>query len=123
MNTSEFRIGNIVQEGTVVEVKHNYLRVKYKLDNRDRISLIEDAEINPEPISEDWFIKLGFVPHSTNPYWFRKKQVCISVLGFVELIYSDFQLVRLEIKVQHIHHLQNLYQALVGEELVAEPAR
>jgi len=39
------------------------------------------------------------------------------------LIYSDFQLVRLEIKVQHIHHLQNLYQALVGEELVAEPAR
>lgn len=70
------------------------------------------------PLTEEWLLNLGFDKHSNNPFWFKKKQLCISLVGAVELISWDIQIFKIDTKINFVHQLQNLYFSLTNEELV-----
>ena len=123
MNATTLRIGN-----------YHYYHMVDKLDDRkewDEICTIDaedlvwlssekgkkDTDYKPIPLTEEWLLEFGFEKHSSNPFWFRKKQLCISVLGAIELISWDMNVFKIDTKAEHVHTLQNLYFALTGEEL------
>lgn len=77
----------------------------------------ELQDLKPIELTEEILVKCGFEKHSTNPFWFRKKQICISLAESLELISWDMQIFKIDLKVKYLHQLQNLYFALTGEEL------
>ena len=112
MNANELRIGNYVE--TNIESK------KYKeIDvNHLDISLLvqfKGRRYKPIPITEQWLIDLGFTKPRSIIVEYKKN-------GF-ELYFittDDFyqaELGSFTIDVKFVHQLQNLYFALVGEEL------
>lgn len=74
----------------------------------------------PIPLTEEILLKCGFMKHSTNPFWFIKKQICISLVGSIELISWDMQIFKIDLKVENLHQIQNLYFALTCKELNIE---
>lgn len=116
MNAKELRIGNYVYG------QWNKL-LKQNKGERTELRIIENVNLQSAKkydfikINEDWLLKLGFEKHSVNPFWFRKKHLCISVGGKVELISWDMQVFKIDTEIKYVHQLQNLYFALTGEEL------
>lgn len=100
MKTNDLRIGNLVlnDDGGVC-----------KLFN------IHEGYINhkPIPLTEEWLLKFGFevfeFDHKPNQYRLGNRLIVIRCDGFYE--YGT------NIKVSHVHSLQNLIFALTGEEL------
>jgi len=120
MSANELRIGNLVwfRDKKIVEVSNlgNSFET-VELVNGLRYGSDDIDEYNPVELSEEWLLKFGFENHSTNKFWFRKKQICISIVGVVELISCDMQALKIDLKIEYVHQLQNLYFALTGEEL------
>lgn len=113
MNANELRIGNLaIQNG-------NGVRKIYSIESFPvgKINNDEESFYSPIPLTEEWFIKMGFEKHDTNPYWFRFGQICVSVLGVVEVISWDMKKVKLDIEINFVHDLQNLIKSLTGKEL------
>lgn len=108
MDANELRIGNYAIYGGNIT----------QMNVGEFIHFVRFPETySPVLLTEEWLLKLGFSKHSTNPFWFRKKQICISLVGAIELISWDMQIFKIDTKVNHVHQLQNLYLALTGEEL------
>lgn len=106
MKANELRIGNLLQgySGQLFEI------------TIDDLMIIEngDSKAKPIPLTEEWLLKFGFVKHSSNPFWFKKDDLCVSLVGKVELISWDMQIFRIDAEIKSAHQLQNLYFALTG---------
>lgn len=114
-------------------MKANELRFGNYYDNNGRLKIVtpntilelaisDRSWIKPIPLTEEWLLKFGFERHSSNPFWFKKLQVCVSLVGVIELISWDMQVFKVDNEIQYVHQLQNLYYALTGEELVYKNA-
>lgn len=123
MEAKELRINNLVQDssGLIIEVESiSEVNEAINLPDNEWESGTPLNRIFGIELTEEWLLKMGFSKHSTNPFWFRKKQICISLVGAIELISWDMQIFKIDTKVDHVHQLQNLYFALTSEELSAE---
>lgn len=115
MKANELRIGNIIadnkgNEETVHKLAH-YNEVLHQINDMD------EGYYNPIPLTEYWLVRLGFErkPADNSDFYFQFGH--IKIFGYDANGYFTNQLVR-QIKINHIHQLQNLYFALTGEELV-----
>jgi hypothetical protein len=73
---------------------------------------IKDVNSEPIPLTEDWLIKFGFEKHGDNMFG--------NVLFRIEKTNNMFLLWRYEgpqVSLSSVHELQNLYFALLKEEL------
>lgn len=92
------------------------------IDTDDLIWLFsnpDDPDFMPIEISEEWLLKSGFVKDEEYDNTFNLQ---ISVFNGFTTITIDIRacvllLDAMEIKIKHIHQLQNLFHALTGEEL------
>lgn len=125
MKTSEFRIGNLVQDEKGIFYFVAGLngstdsRLTLAAYNKEVVKGWQDAEVNALPIklTEEILLKCGFEikPYSyTNPHFIKG--------GF------GFDAITFEIKIngqhtnlKYLHQLQNIYFALTGEELIYDP--
>ena len=114
MKANELRIGNYVYDDYLKKNK----QINGIFDNEIWLSEIGEDEfdqrsiidsINPIPLTEEWLLKFGFKNLS---------------VGLFELIHNNLIGYRLSIEgqygyeeIKYIHQLQNLYYALIGEEL------
>jgi len=126
MKASELRLGNyLIVPGIdrIVQVRLVCLS-HFSCVDKDGIVLGESVRINyqPIPLTEELLLKFGFeINRQTkeeNNIW-----RCYSEEGFfeVEQIGSSFFLDDNHCygtKINYVHHLQNLYFALTGEELI-----
>ena len=107
MKASELRIGNFVlNDGDVHQIKHGY-------DIDEAIH-----QYQPTPLTEEWLLKFGFYEHYS--------ALQISILGgnlkisiakkTAFITNSDEPLYYLPFP-KYVHHLQNLFFCLCGEEL------
>lgn len=118
MRAEELRIGNYVYyNDKVISITPNAINELYYIGDTHSESLVDRRCYEPIELTEEILLKCGFEKHSTNPFWFRKKQICISLVGSIELISWDMQVFKIDSKAENIHKLQNLYYALTGEEL------
>ena len=112
MKASELRIGNLLWDK-----EDNYPITVKSIDesingfNKTYLDIVQ-----PIPLTEDWLLKFGF-SHSQKKYYYNGYFVCKINKAFNCLIYignNDYKQLN---TVNYVHELQNLYFALVGEEL------
>ena len=134
MNSNELRIGNLVyipktdQIAEISLIAQEFEKNAFIGVNKDVIGigglLLKDIE--PIPLTEEWLLKFGF-------YKFRKNKFRIKITTFAILeidieredklkcfiVKSDFfRDERIVFRIiKYVHQLQNLYFALIGEEL------
>jgi len=114
MKANELRIGNYV-EGESGYVYPFELSDFYDWYNDHNSHLYGDS-VKPIPITEEWLLKFGFVPHppdtdSFYPYYWRKT---------IRINYKEnkWYIAHHAVYIHYVHELQNLYFALIGEELI-----
>jgi hypothetical protein len=122
MNTSELRIGNIVQHKTnkgvvnVIHVLENHIGYHNKLLSMKCIDALASNFV-PIPLDEDWLLRFGFEKYKfdngePNQYRYKSRLIVIRDGKFTDYGSS--------VILEYVHQLQNLYFALVGEELVLQ---
>jgi hypothetical protein len=118
MKANELRIGNLVDLGNriakVIEIAHLSCVV---VDLEETQDTIEDYERTKGiPLTEEWLVKFGVSKMDENTFF----------IGGYEIEYCEknkvFNFYLCEIgdwytSIQYVHQLQNLYFALIGEEL------
>lgn len=121
MKANELRIGNYFIDEVQNEntISAYYIHELEMFNNSPKYRTVSKY-FKAIDLSEEWLIKLGFEQHTSNPFWFRKKQLCISVIGKVELISWDMHIFKIDTEIKYIHQLQNLYFSLTQEELIIE---
>lgn len=67
------------------------------------------------PLSEEWLLKSGFEQYT--PSYFQRGDISVdgSFRDYVLVIIGNAE--SFKIKIKYVHQLQNLYFALIGEEL------
>lgn len=126
MKTSEMRLGNLVQYGgataKVCQIEKSFFYCES--DGSDFFTRDEEPGAKPIPLTEKWLLKFGF----------EKKQIELSHLSPLNLpvtfnlhnspfSYSQGKLILKTgtgdfcVNIEYVHQLQNLYFALLGEEL------
>jgi hypothetical protein len=130
MKATELRIGNYYQYAgdngiiytQVKEIKYNQFGLLGDFDGTN-------FEIcKPIPLTEEWLLKFGFENLPTDEPFFKRHKIEVfkfSKGNFFLLggnntnygigLHNIWQ--GMEINIQHVHELQNLYFALTGEEL------
>ncbi len=108
MKATELRIGNWINDGdgdfTV---------------SRKTLAHVETFpnKFKPIPLTEEWLVKLGFEKDEMGYYYIDDE-----IYSFVDREQKGFMLVIAYVEyketyIKHVHQLQNLYFALIGEEL------
>lgn len=121
METSELRRGNYVSRkdiGNGSERIEIVLEIyKTKLLTSGAVSVIVNQnEIEPIPLTEEWLLKLGF--ENLNYGWYLNKIKLFDYSykkGSINLKINSFDVPSTQIK--YVHQLQNLHFALTEEEL------
>lgn len=123
ISAGELRIGNIVslpvmnndpdfQFEEKICLDLGYYPVKIGLSQlTDALSYGDDWAGRPTPLTEDWLLRAGFYVDGprlvlTNDIWWHRD---------FEVLYLGSETLK---HIQSVHHLQNLYFALTGQELV-----
>ena len=123
MKANELRVGNHIQNGIVVEIKHTVSRIKYLyLGKEERYCFNDYADLIPIPLTEEWLVKSGF--EKVDDSFFLKgfevwQTDCGNEKGneYVGFFYPLRDRGMMDLEIKFIHQLQNLYFALTGEEL------
>lgn len=132
MKASELRIGNYV-EGVGMEypirrvndsIQYNYKTERYELDD------IDIQHFNPIPLTDEWFEKFGF--YRDGEYWSRginDYKYCFKYRDWADnwAFYQEFTdspddrddgvKYPISFDIKYVHQLQNLWFALLFEEL------
>ena len=123
MKTSDLRIGNWVWANgdlaTIETIAGHSCWVRFYIwkDGRSDTLEIDIENIESIELTEDWLIKFGFELDDQECYskWEGALNYSYSLEhGFCFGQGIDYSH---EIKIEHVHQLQNLYHALTGEEL------
>jgi hypothetical protein len=141
MKANLLRIGNLLSVGNydvkVVEIHHLGVRVWDLEETQDAWERFSDR-IKPIPLTEEWLLKFGFVEknigNKLSESWYELKYLSnehepmitswVSILINIETWscvicdeYPEEIGANTKTKIEYVHQLQNLYFALVGEEL------
>lgn len=126
MKTTELRIGNMLYCRNTVDVAIVELIHKKHFDCRDDYGMFTpNGKYEPIPLTEEWLLKLGFEKDEYNnqkAYYYTFNGFKLNVINGSLVIDNPNQLASAKnIKIEHVHQLQNLYFALTGEELEVKP--
>jgi hypothetical protein len=109
MKANELRIGNFVSLFGLGET------VEFPLTEPRFIRVLNgEYKVEPIPLTEEWLVKFGFE-------FLKKKSGTqgVHTNGKMNLVISNCgNVYRINQPVRYVHHLQNLYFALTGEELI-----
>ena len=125
MEAKELRIGNLVEDELLGKVtiesilKTGQVEVSaFKLISEQITKvfyMFNISELKPIPITEEILLKCGF--KFINGYGYKRHNfqlICINVADSKEFIFRYFML---NVELQYLHQLQNLYFVLTGKEL------
>ena len=128
MEVQELRLGNLVT--TVEGTKHfgKELEIEFLTNNNcydldaplDSINGYELNKVIPIPLTEEWISKLGFGYFSNKQgqlYYKHRENGWTLLHSYGKWHYSTSMSLTLGRELKYVHELQNLYFALIGEEL------
>jgi hypothetical protein len=119
MKTNEYRIGNYVsRDGNIMKVVAiNERALSLELVDKATGQQTNSGRTVPILLSEEWLVRLGFKEkkdddgffgYEKDGFWFMNEQQ-------IRMKYGSFVL--LDIKLKHVHKLQNLHYALKDKEI------
>jgi hypothetical protein len=81
-----------------------------------------NENIDPIPLTDEWFLKFGFVKNEAN--WWKKQVRVVSTGDYTEFcVYEKLDAFSYQTcmwcneYIKHVHSLQNIYFSLTGSEL------
>lgn len=124
--SNELRIGNYVQTseesnsriGSVLSIGDKFVKLKlaYSTLKEESFKHVEGLNVDPIPLTEDWLLKFDFSPIGTSShteyYSIEDHDFTFSFENGVLVLDNQ-----LNIKLQFVHQLMNLFFALTGTEL------
>lgn len=126
LNINELRRGNLVgiasfmdfKIGVVLEIRREYILVERKAE----IHSSKNHRIIPIELTEEWLNKLGFCRYENSPNKFLSPRVdglrlMIRMDMFVSNRFFFIMNQNWAIDIKSVHHLQNVFFSLTGEEL------
>ena len=113
MKANELRVGNYVQDEVGVAYKASAHSIKC-LSEREYCFWI-----HPIPLTEELLVRCGFVKIISTISGTELKDEY--ELKFVRISHYFGQFHFHSVNIKYVHQLQNLYFALVGEELIFKP--
>lgn len=122
IDPKELRIGNLVQLD-IIQLEVNGLFLSHFKARNEHGVEVNSAQDNITPItlSEEWLLKLGLKPNSDKSiYEFIKRPQWEDItVRFYEGKFSIWlgDAPMIDIEIEYVNRLQNLYFALTGEEL------
>jgi hypothetical protein len=110
MKSQELRIGNLVldeyfDERYVICITPYRVHLSSSGDDDESVKPNKVNEIEPILLTEEWLLKFGF-----------KKDKLVFYKDFLLYNFND-GFYFFEMKINHVHQMQNLYFALTGKEL------
>lgn len=127
---NQLRINNLVyynnqhnEIGLVTEIKTSLIpKIDYVGINNRIDVYYQTKHINPIPLTEEWLLKFGFTRHHAN---YSNGVIYIKnvpnnnefVWGVYPFELGSGFVINKSKSLKYIHQLQNLYFALIGEEL------
>lgn len=130
MNASELRIGNFVywptdEGGQECQVDGVKTHISETIFFKDRFIGAQADAVKPIPLTVDWLKRFGF--DFVNNWGYSKMiNEDGDMIGYYSnryfLIPEDAPIIGywVNVKIEYVHQLQNLYFALTGEELTPE---
>ena len=129
MDSKDLRIGNILQEKKyktpqrineffglfTVEVDSPYF--DYETDDCHTPCL---GNLEPIPLTQEWLLKFGFEEDSCNYYKIIENQEAVLYIDKLDATFAygyPYECSGGDLKLKHVHQLQNLYYALTKKEL------
>ncbi len=106
----ELRIGNWVESPVVRWAQINVKGIQAVANGKHKYK--------PIPLTEEWLVKFGFREELL--YWvidMMGTELSIIKESGSALVGLEHECGGTDLKIQHVHQLQNLYFALTGEEL------
>ena len=119
MKATELRIGNLVMNGSRLTRVDS---LSIAIDDWDRTNNIRTQDFEPIPLTEEWLVKFGWGVDKDyeNSYFdivsIEQAMICYDTnhrLLTLETERGDL----IQIRIEHLHQLQNLYFALTNREL------
>lgn len=111
MEARELRLENYVYlDSRVSIVKGIDHRGGIKLKNDFSTFQTSIHNISPIPLTEQWLLDFGFI--KTHRGKFQKDELTYDIY-----VGDGLYMYGVAIEIKHVHQLQNLFHALVGEEL------
>ena len=128
MKANELRIGNLIKgldnstTYRVISVLEDRIVSKSLSYNITNTFYMDDSDIKPISLTEEWVVKFGFESNSTVFENYQVETFVIQeaelTIGFSSIGNIDVNFKEVPIKEpKYVHELQNLYFALTGEEL------
>lgn len=110
MRIEDLKIGSLVSYNNC-DLRVTALGSRSDIIGLERHPLTAFNRVSPIPLTEEWLIKLGFGKQNGYPFEMLN--------GYIKIrngIYF-FKYYQLEIELNYVHQLQNLYFALTSKEL------
>jgi hypothetical protein len=118
MKTHELRIGNLIQvpfgDDTWVRSVDT---INYDSIMTENGRFCFEHEYDFAPITEEWLKKFGFEEDGQHWYFFRTKDRFTDIGYSYSLEKKILQFDELEVPMQYLHQIQNIYFSLTGQEL------
>lgn len=114
MKPTDLRIGNIIKWKYGEDNYNAITGVDEEMIGIDTITPfgVEPKDIEPIQITEEWLVRFGF--EKEHGYFIKSKmKFDINTIGKVRFHWSQKVTY-----IDYVHQLQNLYFALIGEELI-----
>ena len=120
MKANELRIGNLILFDVKI-TKANTRNIAY-ISNSNRLKNGDSIAFKPIPLTEEWLIRFGFSKSKLSLYTILMGNTIFSISPPFKLgewqcdyvwLYDEYRFT----KIKYVHQLQNLYFALIGEEL------
>ncbi len=113
MNVRDLRIGNYLCDPEIGQ-KHEFI-----VSAHDLLEMAtEHNEYRAIQLTEEWLLKFGFEYYGGNTSESHYQIIPDDLREFnLNHIHDSNQFFFSDVEIKTIHHLQNLYFALVGEEL------
>ena len=123
MEAQELRIGNII-EGYLEPQVSEWVEIEVTLEVLGRMQTYPNTHgYRPVSLTGEWLVKLGFKQMyflGAKIRYFIKGNLMYSTIDrHVEYKNGSINFIIRE--CEHVHDLQNLYQAMTGEELTLKP--
>lgn len=131
IKSEELRLGNLLQVesgnlNVVLEIKSKSTRCSYQREDTGllHISVIDNEHLCGIPLTEEWLLSLGFELKTRNSFncyslpngW----HICMCMTDIQSAVFEEKGVCYWGedyVPVRTVHHLQNLYYTLTGQEL------
>lgn len=118
IDPKELRIGNLASVNTAQAGWWETTHVTAESFAKSAAGTLICESYEPIPITPEWLEKLGFEKNEYNSYQLKNIELSEEIIRSIPPKKTGVWYVEyFQVRIKHVHQIQNLYHALTGDEL------